>query len=228
MKEYNENECCVFRKTKEQYGGLSNMAGAYLLNVNGIRILTAEALYQACRYPHLPDLQRVIINEKSPMAAKMKSKPYRKSDSRKDWEDVRVDIMFWCLKVKLAQNRIHFGTLLNSTMDKKIREILFDVENGSKFMVFHPAWGYFARDYGLVQFPVEKEGKEPKPKQLIKIINQAKKENIKAIIVQKEFSDKAAKTIAKALNIKVIKESPLSPKWEKNLIKMANGIAKNQ
>lgn len=122
MKEYNENECCVFRKTKEQYGGLSNMAGAYMLNVNGIRILTAEALYQACRYPHLPDLQRVIINEKSPMAAKMKSKPYRKSDSRKDWEDVRVDIMFWCLKVKLAQNRIHFGTLLNSTMDKKIVE----------------------------------------------------------------------------------------------------------
>jgi zinc transport system substrate-binding protein len=109
--------------------------------------------------------------------------------------------------------------------DMTIREILLNTSNGSKFMVFHPAWGYFARDYGLVQFPVETEGKEPKPKELIALIEKAKQENIKAIIVQKEFSDKSARTIADELHIEVLKESPLASNWGENLINMAKTIA---
>ena len=123
-------------------------------------------------------------------------------------------------------NYLNFLDEINLT-DKRIREILIDVKNNSKFMVFHPAWGYFARDYALVQFPVEIEGKEPKPKELIKIIEEAKKENIKAIFTQSEFSTKTAQTIADSLNIKVLKETPLAEKWSENLIKMANAIANN-
>ncbi|MEM5808297.1 MAG: NADAR family protein [Candidatus Aenigmatarchaeota archaeon] len=118
---YKANECCIFRKTKELYGGLSNMASGFPLKVNGIEILTSEALYQACRFPHLPDVQEKIIREKSPMSAKMVSKPYR-SNSRPDWDDTRIKIMRWCLRVKLAQNFIEFGKLLESTFDKPIVE----------------------------------------------------------------------------------------------------------
>jgi zinc transport system substrate-binding protein len=115
-----------------------------------------------------------------------------------------------------------------NTTDQTIREILLDTPSASKFMVFHPAWGYFARDYGLEQFPVEKEGKEPKPKELIALIEKARAANIKAIIVQKEFSEKAVQTIADELHIQVIKESPLASNWEENLIRMANTIANNK
>lgn len=118
---YHKSECAVFLKTAEQYGGLSNMAGGYPLSINGIRILTSEALYQACRFPHLPEVQKLIIGQKSPMAAKMKSKPYRK-DSRSDWDDVRVQVMRWCLRVKLVQHWEKFGDLLVSTGDKPIVE----------------------------------------------------------------------------------------------------------
>jgi ribA/ribD-fused uncharacterized protein len=90
------------------------MAGGYMLRVNDIPIRTSEALYQACRFPHLPEVQRLIIEERSPMAAKMKSKPFR-SRSRADWDVVRVDIMRWCLRVKLAQHRARFGGLLMQT-----------------------------------------------------------------------------------------------------------------
>lgn len=123
-------------------------------------------------------------------------------------------------------NYLEFLDEINRT-DKKIREILVDLKNDTKFMVFHPSWGYFARDYGLVQFPIEVEGKEPKPKMLLEIINEAKEENIKAIFTQSEFSDKSAKAIAKELNIKVVKETPLAPNWSENLIQMANTIANN-
>lgn len=111
--------------------------------------------------------------------------------------------------------------------DRKIKKILIDVETGSKFLVFHPSWGYFARDYGLTQVAIEVEGKEPKPKMLSKIIDYAKKENIKAVFTQLEFSDKSSRAIAAELNVKVIKETPLAADWSNNLIKMANAIANN-
>ncbi|MBK0403571.1 NADAR family protein [Adhaeribacter sp. BT258] len=118
---YNASECCVFRKTKELYGGLSNMASGFPLKVNGVHILTSEAIYQACRFPHLPDIQERIIKERSPMSAKMVGKPFR-NNSRVDWEDTRIKIMRWSLRVKLAQNFIEFGKLLESTFDKPIVE----------------------------------------------------------------------------------------------------------
>ena len=123
MREYNAAECAVFLKTREKYGGLSNMAGGYLLEVNGISILSSEALYQACRFPHLPEIQRLIIEQKSPMSAKMKSKPYR-NDTRPDWEseEVRMKVMRWCLQVKLAQNWESFSELLLTTGDRDIVE----------------------------------------------------------------------------------------------------------
>lgn len=121
IKTYYADECCVFRKTKEAYGGLSNMASGFPLVVNGVHILTSEALYQACRFPHLHDVQTKIIKERSPMSAKMVSKPFREQ-TREEWDSTRVKIMRWCLRVKLAQNFIEFGKLLESTFDKPIVE----------------------------------------------------------------------------------------------------------
>lgn len=118
---YQRDECATFLKTNERFGGLSNMAGGYPLSINGIRILTSEALYQACRFPHKPDIQKLIIGQLSPMTAKMKSKPYRK-DSRPDWDEARVQIMYWCLRVKLIQHWEKFGELLLSTGDQPIVE----------------------------------------------------------------------------------------------------------
>jgi type I restriction enzyme S subunit len=55
------------------------------------------------------------------MTAKMKSKPHRK-DSRPDWDRVRVKVMRWCLRVKLAQNWAKFSELLLRTGDRPIVE----------------------------------------------------------------------------------------------------------
>lgn len=121
LRTYDRATSVVFLKTKEAFGGLSNMAGGFPLRVNGVRILTSEALYQACRFPHLPDVQKLIIAEASPMTAKMKGKPHR-SNSRPDWDAVRVKIMRWCLRVKLIQNFAEFSRLLLATRDRPIVE----------------------------------------------------------------------------------------------------------
>ena len=120
-RQYRRNEVIAFRKTGETFGGLSNMAPGFPILLLGHRIRTAEALYQACRFPHLPDVQRMILAETSPMTAKMRSKPYRE-DSRPDWDAVRVPIMKWCLRVKLVSNWSTFSALLLKTGDRPIVE----------------------------------------------------------------------------------------------------------
>ncbi len=109
--------------------------------------------------------------------------------------------------------------------DKQIRRILSSVPEESSFMVFHPAWGYFAQSYHLHQMPVEIEGKEPKPKELMQLIKKAREEHVKAIFTQPEFSDATANIISKELGIKVIKASPLAADWSQNLINLADAIA---
>jgi len=89
-----------------------------------------------------------------------------------------------------------------------------------KFLVFHPAWSYFARDYGLIQIPVEQEGKEPKGAQLSRLIEDAKKEGIKVLFVSPQHSKRSAKTIADAIGAKIVEIDPLSKKWDESLRSM--------
>ncbi len=118
---YLRHECAVFRKTAETFGGLSNMAPGYPVRLNGVRLFSVEALYQACRFPHRIEVQRLIVGQHSPMTAKMVSKPHR-ADSRPDWDQVRVKVMRWCLRVKLATHFSKFTQLLLSTGDRPIVE----------------------------------------------------------------------------------------------------------
>ncbi|GIT97670.1 metal ABC transporter solute-binding protein, Zn/Mn family [Sulfurovum sp. TSL1] len=110
-------------------------------------------------------------------------------------------------------------------IDREIIDILSSLKDGKKFMVFHPSWGYFAQAYHLEQIAVEVEGKEPKPKELIHLLEEAKEEKVKAIFTQPEFSDTVAKIIAKELQIPVVKVSPLAANWSENLINIAKAIA---
>jgi len=121
IRTYIRDECIVFHKTKESYGGLSNMSAGFPININGTHISTSEALYQACRFPHNASLQELIISQTSPMTAKMRSKPYR-HETRADWLRVRVRIMRWCLQAKLIQNYSVFSELLLGTGEKPIVE----------------------------------------------------------------------------------------------------------
>lgn len=116
---YRRDKCVVFMRSADAYGGLSNMASGYPLKVNNISIRTSEALYQACKYPHLPDVQRLIIEQKSPIMA---AHIGRSHTVRPDWYDININVMRWCIRVKLLQNYTSFGTLLNITEDLPIVE----------------------------------------------------------------------------------------------------------
>lgn len=110
------------------------------------------------------------------------------------------------------------------TLDQNIKTILEKYEHKA-FMVFHPSWGYFAKKYHLEQIAIEIEGKEPKPSQLIELIDEAKKHDIKVVFVAPQFSKKGANTISKSIKANVVTIDPLALNWDENLLKVANEIA---
>jgi zinc transport system substrate-binding protein len=105
-------------------------------------------------------------------------------------------------------------------LDAELKGI-FAGKQGLQFMVFHPAWGYFARTYGLEQVPIEIEGKEPKPAQLKELINDAREKNIKVIFVQPQFSAKSAQQVAREIGGQIVFADPLAENWMENLRQQA-------
>jgi zinc transport system substrate-binding protein len=109
-------------------------------------------------------------------------------------------------------------------LDAEIKGIFAGRGGGKVFMVFHPAWGYFAQAYGLEQVAVEMEGKEPGPVDLEGLIHYAREEGIKVIFAQPEFSTKSAETIAKAIEGEVVFANPLALDWAENLKRVATAF----
>jgi len=109
-------------------------------------------------------------------------------------------------------------------LDEKIREILKNVTNRC-FMVYHPSWGYFARDYNLTQIPVEKEGKEPTARGLMALIDQARRLKMKVIFVSPQFDWKKAEVIAESIHGRIVFLDPLAKDYVKNLMSVALELA---
>lgn len=111
-------------------------------------------------------------------------------------------------------------------LDNEIKNILKPYKD-SAFMVFHPSWGYFAARYDIEQISIEIEGKEPKPNELLQLVEEAKKHNIKIVFVAPQFSQKSAKTISQNVGANVVSINPLSDDWYNNMLFVANEIAKS-
>ncbi|MEJ2387411.1 MAG: zinc ABC transporter substrate-binding protein [Chromatiaceae bacterium] len=95
-----------------------------------------------------------------------------------------------------------------------------------RFLVFHPAFGYFAAAYGLAQVPIEQGNKEPGPARLAKVIEQAKRHGIRMVFVEPEFSQRAADAVAAAIGGQVVTIDPLAEDWPAGMQAIANGLAR--
>jgi len=109
-------------------------------------------------------------------------------------------------------------------LDAEIRTLLAPLTH-RKFMVFHPSWCYFAETYGLKQMSIETQGKEPGPKTLARIIDRGKRERIKVIFVQPQFSRQTAGAIARAIGATIVPVDPLAENYLDNLRRVAKQLA---
>ena len=122
-----------------------------------------------------------------------------------------------------AANQAAFDAEL-AALHTDLKAILADLEQ-HRFLVYHPAWGYFADTYGLEQVPIEREGKSPGPRRLDALIKQALQSDARIIFVQPQFDRRAAQQIARAIGGRVETADPLAADYAENLRRFARLIA---
>ena len=104
-------------------------------------------------------------------------------------------------------------------------QLLLGIHAGEGFMVFHPAWGYFADEFKLVQVPIEISGSEPSPAELARLVDFGRSSSAKVIFVSPQFSESSAETIAHELGATVVFIDPLELDWAENLLFVAHELA---
>ena len=105
-------------------------------------------------------------------------------------------------------------------LDSDIKLALAGAVNRA-FIVYHPAWGYFAREYGLQQIGIEKEGKEPQAAYMARLINEARDKNIRVIFVSPQFDTRSAEAIAREIGGRVVSIDPEGRDYIDNMRKVA-------
>jgi zinc transport system substrate-binding protein len=88
---------------------------------------------------------------------------------------------------------------------------------GREFFVFHPAYGHLAARYGLVQVAVEDHGHEPGARHLAEVITRAKAAKARAILVQPQFPQRSAESVATAVGARLVVADPLPADYEAGL-----------
>lgn len=109
--------------------------------------------------------------------------------------------------------------------DSLICDLLKDAPSKS-FIIYHPALGYFARDYGLHQLSIEFEGKSPSPSQIKEMVDVARKEKINTLFIERGFDTKNASVIAQEIGAEVFEIDPLRYEWDEELLRIATILAR--
>lgn len=115
-----------------------------------------------------------------------------------------------------------------SAMDARFAETVRNLsEERRTFIVFHPSYGYLARDYGLKQIAVEMDGKEPKPRDMQNLIRTAKKNRVKTVFVQPQFSRRAAETLSREIRANIVSIDPLAFDFDAELEKFFRTLSED-
>lgn len=85
------------------------------------------------------------------------------------------------------------------------------VANGvDAIMIYHPAFTYYAKDYGIEQISVEQDGKEPSPRQLTALVERAREHNISKLLIQPQYSKDKLRALAAECGAEIVEVDPLS------------------
>jgi zinc transport system substrate-binding protein len=112
------------------------------------------------------------------------------------------------------------------SLDADLKDVFAPIK-GRTILVFHPAFGYLANEYGFKQEAIEIDGKDPSPEHLRAIIDKALVDEVKVIFVQRQFSAKSAEAIADEVSGAVVQIDPLAKDYFTNLENMSQVITKS-
>lgn len=184
-----------------------------------------------------PTIKQIHLNETATTGANGEPASHRHSIDPHIWTD---PVLMHAAADKIrnvlsAADSAHTDEYNKNSTRLKRKLVILDQEikkelspfRGRSFLVYHPAWGHFAKRYGLNQISIEHEGKTPGPRHLTELAQLAKKEKIRTIFVQKQFDKANAETLAHAIHARIVILDPLSGDYLNNMRETAKAIAES-
>jgi zinc transport system substrate-binding protein len=95
---------------------------------------------------------------------------------------------------------------------------------GSAFLIYHPALAYLARDYGLQQLSIERDGKAPTAESLSRLLDTCRTRHVAPLFLQQEYSAQSVRLIADELHLPIVSIHPLSEQWEEEMEKIVSAL----
>ena len=110
-------------------------------------------------------------------------------------------------------------------LDENTTKILKD-KNGTDILVYHPAFGYYAKDYNLTQVGAMLNDEEPSPQRIATMVNIAKQNNITVLYNEPQYDPKFMQSIASQVGGQVLTVNDLDEHYIQNMINVVNAFAK--
>jgi len=136
------------------------------------------------------------------------------------------------LVAEFPEHRETFDTNLASflseldSLDMLIREELEGLSSRD-FFTYHPSLSYFARDYDLVQHPLELGGKTPSASHMKKLVDMGRSHDIGVVFLQMQFDQKNAEVLAREIDAEIVQINPLDPEWYAQMLFIAAKLKEN-
>ncbi len=113
-----------------------------------------------------------------------------------------------------------------AALDQELERMLAP-HAGRSFMAVHPSWGYFADAYDLRQIAIEQGGHEPGPRSLAGVIDRARRDDVRVLLVQRQFSRRTAMAVAMELDARLVEADPLAADYPDSLRRIATTLAES-
>jgi zinc transport system substrate-binding protein len=197
-------EQAFIRRLNELNPGIKHVdLGNYVELIRGERIDHGDHYHEGGIDPHIWMSPKVML----------KLLPVLRDAIVEIYPDLAQTINENYLYVLADVERMHF----------EMQEITQDLSR-RRFMIFHPALTYLARDYNLEQVSIEHEGKEPSPAQLSHLIRHAKAETIPVIFIQEEYDVRNARLVAEETGAEIVQINPLAYDWLLEMEKLSQNL----
>ena len=126
-------------------------------------------------------------------------------------------------KAYFQKNRDQYLQQLDE-LDKNTTQLLKG-KQGTNILIFHPAFGYYCKDYNLTQVAVMINDEEPSPQRIAMLVNIAKKDNIKIMFSEPQYNPEYMQSIASQVGGEVLSVNDLGENYLQNMENVAKAFS---
>ena len=111
-------------------------------------------------------------------------------------------------------------------LDKNATKLIKE-KNSSIIIVFHPAFGYYAKEYNLTMIAAMINDEEPSPQRIAMLVDTAQKNNIHVVFTEPQYDQKYMQSVASQIGGRVVFVNDLDENYLQNMENISKAFSES-